>query len=106
MAKYTQYLSPVVKERYMEKIKLCDGFDPYKIKSCDLTEDFKSFPKITFFDVSNYLVDGTSFYTSKSFRAFKSLDAYKWHKSGWVTSLKIKCLNEKTVVIGKVIIIG
>lgn len=61
MVKYTQYLTPVVKERYMEKIKLRDGFDPYKIKS------------------------------------------WKWHKSGWVTSMKNKSLNKNTVVIGKVI---
>lgn len=103
MAKFTQYLSPVVKERYMEKLKLCDGFDPYQIKACDLSENYKLFPKLTFFDITNYLVDGTSFYTSNAFRAYKSLDAWKWYKSGWVTSLKVKSLNNKTIVIGKVL---
>lgn len=102
MARFTKCLSDNVKERYKEKMDLCGGIDPYQIKGCELSDNYKMFPKTTFFDVSNYLVDGTSFVTSNAFRAYKSLDAWKWHKSGWVTSLKIKSLGNRTVVIGKV----
>ena len=61
--------------RYREKLKLATGEqlpDPYTLKE-KWTNDISSLPKITWRDVTEYLLDTLSAYTKESIKAYKSL---------------------------------
>ena len=66
----------------------------------ELSED--TLPPIQPTDIFNYLVLGTSFCTSQRFKAFKSLEAYKYFESGFVMSVNGKVIDNKFVTLGKV----
>ncbi|XP_055622158.1 uncharacterized protein LOC129765758 [Toxorhynchites rutilus septentrionalis] len=76
-----------VKARYAEKIKkFCFGYDPYQWMQHEYSKS--ALPKnVTYYDLVEYLVNRESPYTRKCFKAFKSLDAYKNFKAGWVQFL-------------------
>ena len=87
------------KRRYLEKI-LVIGKDPYCIPSSELSKDVV--PPIQCTDIFNYLVLGKSFCTTEKFKAFKSLEAYKYFECGFMEYLGGKVFNEKIVIIAKV----
>ena len=87
------------KRRYLEKISVI-GKDPYCIPSSELSKDVV--PPIQCTDIFNYLVLGKSFCTTEKFKAFKSLEAYKYFECGFVKYLGGKVFNEKIVTIAKV----
>lgn len=93
----TDYLA---KNRYEEKIRLCGGIDPYSIKQKDLSLVSKDFPVITVMDIANYMIDSISTYTKLSFKAYKSLEAYKFFESGFVQSIGSKKENDKSILKG------
>ena len=53
-------------------------------------------------DIFNYLVLSTSFYTSERFKAYESMDAYKYFLSGFVSSVTARKIEQKYVVFGQV----
>ena len=53
-------------------------------------------------DLLSYLVLETSFYTKEQFIAYKSLEAYNFKVSGFLTSIQGCIVADKHVVIGKV----
>lgn len=87
-------LEPKVRDRYFQKVEICDGIDPYCLKKKDLSYEFADFPPVSFPDISNYLVLSTSFYTSKQMKAFKSMEAYNFFVCGWVKDLGTKRLKD------------
>lgn len=87
------------RRRYLEKISAI-GKDPYCIPSSELSKDVV--PPIQCTDIFNYLVLGKSFCTTEKFKAFKSLEAYKYFECGFVEYLGGKVFNEKYVTIAKV----
>ena len=87
------------RRRYLEKISAI-GKDPYCIPSSELSKDVV--PPIQCTDIFNYLVLGKSFCTTEKFKAFKSLEAYKYFECGFVEYLGGKVFNEKFVTIAKV----
>lgn len=91
---YFYKLEPNVKARYIEKISLCDGIDPYAMNKDSFSTDFKDLPKLEFPDISNYLVVQTSFYSKQQMKAFKSLEAYNFFVCGWVHGTGVKKLKD------------
>ena len=76
-------LDEVAKKRYREKLDriVSNVSDPYVLSKNSSVEFF---PSIEWPDVYNYLVNTPSPYTKESLKAYKSLDAYNFVKSGWV----------------------
>lgn len=99
---YMKSLSGLVYQRYIEKISLIGSRDPYAIKSSEWSEDHETLPGVTSIDITNYLVFTKSFYTQEQFKAYKSLDAYRFFTSGWVLEVKSLKINDHTVISGKV----
>ena len=59
-------------------------------------------PPVRSTDIFNYLVLSTSFCTSERFKAYKSMDAYKYFLSGFVSSVAARKVEKKYVVLGQV----
>lgn len=97
VSRYVNSLSISDKRRYLEKTE--DIGDPYCFDVDSLDENL---PPVRSTDIFNYLVLSTSFCTSDRFKAYKSMDAYKFFASGFVNSVAAIRVGEKFVVIGKV----
>src|SRR6218665_3226888 len=100
LSNYAEKLSGDGKKRYIDKLSLINRADPYTLTSSCLKSD--TLPKIEMPDMFNYLVLGTSTYTSDQFKAFKSLEAYNQCFSGWIKELGGCVIDGKNVVVGKV----
>ncbi len=100
LSKYAEKLFGDAKKRYVDKLSSIDRVDPYTLKSSDLNSD--TLPTIEMPDIFNYLVLGTSTYTSDQFKAFRSLEAYNQCFSGWIKELGGCIIDGKNVVVGKV----
>ena len=48
---YFYKLEPNVKARYVEKISLCDGIDPYTMNKNSFLTDFRELPNLEFPDI-------------------------------------------------------
>jgi len=92
---YVTGLSASDKRRYLEKTE--EIGDPYTYVLC---EDF--LPPVGSTDIFNYLVLSSSFCTAERFKAYKSLDAYKYFVSGFVSGIGCRKVGDKCVIIGKV----
>ena len=75
-SKYFNILDPPAKKRYCEKLKLIVDIDPYAIDDENFTYNINCFPAITYPDIVNYLVFGTSPFSVEDMKAYKSLRAY------------------------------
>ena len=95
---YTKSLSISDKRRYLEKTK--DIGDPYSYPLSMLNQE--ELPPVRSTDIFNYLVLSTSFCTSNRFKAYKSLDAYKFFVSGFISSVGGRKVEDKYVVLGQV----
>ena len=84
LSEYCRKLDDHVKRRYLEKIAEV-GVDPVTIPD----EQFNSecLPPIEATDLLSYLVLETSFYTKQQFKTYKSLEAYNFMVSGFITSI-------------------
>ena len=90
------------KRRYLEKISVIK-VDPYCIPFAELNKD--NLPPVQCVDVFNYLVLGKSFCTSQKFKAFKSMEAYKYFECGFVNCLGTKMYKKNYVTVAKVSIL-
>ena len=95
---YVNKLSVADKRRYLEKTE--DIGDPYAYALSTLNQE--DLPPVRSPDIFNYLVLTTSFCTSDRFKAYKSMDAYKYFISGFVSSVAARRIGERYVVVGKV----
>ena len=82
--RYSDSLSGDAKTRYLHKIRLVGGRDPYEIASKDWSNDKSRWPELDYFDIVNYLVYSLSHYTMTEMRSYKSLDSYNYFVHGWV----------------------
>ena len=99
LSEFASSLSVSNKRRYLEKTRGVG--DPYLIPTDELQKDV--LPPVQCTDIFNYLVLGKSFCTSQRFKAFKSLEAYKYFESGFVNCLGSKAVGKKFVTVAKVI---
>ena len=102
-ASYKDTLSPEAKKRYIHKISLIGGVDPYQIDTLAAgVVSSGDFPPIDASDIVSYLVLQTSFITTEQFKARKSLESYNQFTSGWVKDVKSYKIHDKCVVTGRV----
>ena len=99
LSKYAQGLSVSDKTRYIDKISSIQ--DPYCTVASELSKDV--LPPVQCTDVFNYLVLSKSFCTSKRFKAFKSLEAYRYCECGYVNYLGSKKFGNKYAAVAKVL---
>jgi len=85
LSEYCVKLEDSVKRRYLEKIAEV-GVDPVTIPNQQF--DTECLPPIEAMDLLSYLVLETSFYTKEQFKAYKSLEAYNFLVSGFLTSIQ------------------
>ena len=84
---------------YLEKISGIE--DPYCLPVAELSKD--DLPPVQCTDIFNYLVVGKSFYTPQRFKAFKSLEGYKYFECGFVNCLGSKKFGSKYATVAKVL---
>ena len=95
----SQYFAEIpanAKARYVEKIALCDGVDPYA-SSTKYEDDISKWPAVSYPDIVNYLVLSTSFATGKQMKAYKSLESYNYFVSGWVDEVTVSVTTSGSV---------
>lgn len=100
LSHYASKLTAEAKERYLTKLKEINDVDPYTLTPSVLSSTV--FPIIEATDLVNYLVLGTSCYTAKQFKAYRSLEAYNQFHCGWVSDVSGCLISNKYVVLGKV----
>lgn len=64
-SQYYTKLSGDVKVRYDEKIQKLGGFDPYALKQENLSINPKDFPKITPYEIGDYMIHSRSPFTNQ-----------------------------------------
>ena len=86
---YIETLQPVVKARYVEKLKSMGSFDPYEVVSKKWSNDENTLPPVGCEDIVDYLLVRKSAYTQQDFKAVKSIGAHNQVTSGWVQEVLI-----------------
>ena len=99
---YVDTLDSVSRERYISKIQMINGVDPYKLIANEWTCETEKFPDIAYPDIVNYLVHFQSAYTLQDLKAYKSLEAYNQFVCGWVKDVRHKDINDKSVITARV----
>ena len=79
------------KKRYDAKIIVFGSLgDPYCVQKKSLTSvEWQNWPSVEYPDVYNYLITTPSLYTKDKLKAYKSLEAYKYFVSGWVSNVTV-----------------
>ncbi|XP_031334306.1 uncharacterized protein LOC116164293 [Photinus pyralis] len=96
---YFNTLPTDVKNRYLDKIKLVNNVDPYLVSIGTCSTNINDFPRVTYFDIVNYLVFNKSAYTQDEFKAYKSLEAYNLFHSKWIKTLCVKKITNSDNVL-------
>ncbi len=76
---YARDLPEDAKRRYLDKLMLMDGMDPFLLPSSSLrtrATPAASLPLVEASDIVSYLVLQTCFLTAKQFKSYKLLEAY------------------------------
>ena len=87
------------KVRYLEKLSILGGFDPYESEKSQWLDDIDLWPSITHIHLVLYT---PSRYTGEDLLKYKSLDCYINFVSGWVREVMVKVFDQRRVVLGKV----
>ena len=74
-------------DRYQVKISNINNVDPYGMDSSLFFNDYKDWPNLSYCDIYNYLINKNSNYTFCSLKAYKSLEAYNYFISGFVSQI-------------------
>ncbi len=101
LSDYAQNLPQEAKQRYLQKLGIVGGTDPFCISTKSHTAS-QNLPPFSSADLVSYLVLQTSYLTAKQFKAHKSLEAYNQFTSGWVKGVTTWSIGDKYVITGKV----
>ena len=100
---YREGLGPGEKARYLRKLDLIGGADPYELApSSWINDDPESLPSVCYPDIVNYLVFSPSPYTAEDLKAYKSLEAYNQMVCGWVREIQYQVIDDRCVAKAKV----
>ena len=101
LSSYAAGLSRDAKTRYIEKISLLNGADPFlgTIPGAEITSDL---PPVDAIDLLSYLVLKTSFISMSQFKARKSLEAYNQFVCGWVKNVVTRKIAGRYLTCGRV----
>ena len=94
------------KKRYLEKLSMIGGLDPYETARNEWLDDVDLWPSVTRILIAMYLLVTPSPYTGKDLVNYKSLDCYINFLSGWVREILVKQQGDNRVVIAKVILMS
>ena len=100
LSSYGEKLPIDAEARYLDKLTLIGGVDPFCISKTDCVSC--SLPAVDASDTVSYLVLQTSFVTAKQFKAHKSMEGYNQFVWGWVKYVEAFKFGEKCVVTGRV----
>lgn len=97
------------KKRYLDKLLLIGGLDPYETERNEWEDDVDLWPSITYVNLGMYLLVTPSPYSGEDLMNYKSLDCYRNFLSGWVREVLVRSVTddqgmEKRVVTAKVCI--
>ncbi len=101
-ASYGEYalsLPADAKKRYLEKINIIGGLDPFKGYLGGCTD---AAPPVTASDLVSYLVLQTSFLTAQQFKAHKGLESYNQFVCGWIKEVSTWKKSGKFLTTGRV----
>lgn len=103
-SKYVDQLDADRRNRYFEKLRLLNGFDPFESREKDWSTDVNILPPLSYCDMVIYLVLGRSAYTLDQFKSYKALESHMQFTNGWVHELKIFAPDncDNTVIKAKV----
>lgn len=95
------------KKRYLEKLHIIGGLDPYETEKNEWEDNVDLWPSITYVNLGMYLLVTPSPYSGEDLKNYKSLDCYKNFLSGWVREVLVRSVMddqgvEKRVVTAKV----
>ena len=100
LSSYADNLKPEAKDRYLRKISIIGGVDPF-VKLV-VGENVDCVPPVEACDLVSYLVLKTSFMTSAQFKARKGLEAYNQFVSGWIKEVNTRKICDKYLTMGRV----
>ena len=89
---YVLNLDVTALARYVKKLRGLP--DPYYLKK-GWSLDLKNWPDVIYTDIYFYLVESQGVYTHQSLKAYKSLQAYEYVKSGHVHPIEYHQINEE-----------
>lgn len=101
-SQYYTTLKDDIKTRYDEKIKKCGGVDPYSLSQEQLSISAVDFPKITPYDIGDYMIHSRSPFTNQFLDNFKGTLAFKYFESGFVTNVSCKKNVVSAIIKGQV----
>jgi len=95
------------KKRYLDKLKLIGGLDPYETDKKEWKDDVDLWPCTTHVHIGMYLLITPSPYTGEQLLSYKSLDCYQNFLAGWVREVMVWAVFdcdgvEKRLLIAKV----
>lgn len=100
---YVNRLAPEIADRYRNKLQLyCNNLDPYTLEVSLLSTDIKDLPNINEDQIFSYLRLSKCPYSGTPMMLDDSVDYTDEAKVGVVKSLKIKKLEDITIVLGEV----
>ena len=95
---YIDTLDALTKQRYLAKIQIVDGVDPYSLPNSAWSKEEACFPAVSYPDIVKYLIFNKSFYTMEDMKAWKSLEAYNQLTSGWISDVMVFVKNDYHIV--------
>ena len=104
LADYVSTLdNPDAKKRYLEKLAIIGGLDPYETVMGDWEDDVDKWPSITCIHIGMYLLVTPCPYSGDDLVNYKSMDCYINLLSGWVREILVRApSNNLRVIIAKV----
>ena len=94
---YFDGLTGRTRERYLEKLKLIDGVDPYEIDYRSWKYDLSLYP-----DLVICLSNTPRTHMSEDVKACKSPEAFNQFMSGWVKEIRVMEIGDNRVVSARV----
>ena len=73
---YYKQLDAPSQRWYLEKVSIIGSVDPYALTDEAFSMTPHCYPSITYPDIVNYLIFGTSPFTSEQMKAYKGVDVY------------------------------
>ena len=99
---YLLSLSPIVRDRYINKIAELKGYDPYSLGEKYFNINLHQLPALEIMDIFLYVTTTHSYYSKEQLKAFKALEAYKYYSAQFVVQLKCAKIEDRYLVIGDV----
>ena len=96
------------KKRYLKRLNVTGGIDPYKTEKKEWKDDVDLWPSITHINLAMYLLVTCGLYSGNDLLKYKSFDYYRNFLSGWVREVLVMPIvtdsdgQERRVVIAKV----